>query len=174
MRILRSIINIITINNAFELTLKGETEGNTSIFFKPSTDAIADNIQTLVDVYNRILSTAESYAGGTNHRLLNDMSSVSKNREAALEYIGLMVGENGSLTIDKDILAAAVAPERADQTFETLNNFRDAIGQKAENASINPMHYVDKVVVAYKNPGHNFATPYISSIYSGMMLDHYV
>lgn len=169
-----SLSNTFTINNAFELTLKGETEGNASIFFKPSTDAIADNIQTLVDVYNRILSTAESYAGGTNHRLLNDMSSVSKNRQAALEYIGLMVGENGSLTIDKDILAAAVAPERADQTFETLNNFRDAIGQKAENASINPMHYVDKVVVAYKNPGHNFATPYISSIYSGMMLDHYV
>ena len=36
------------------------------------------------------------------------------------------------------------------------------------------MNYVNKVVVAYKNPGHNFATPYITSIYSGMMLDNYV
>ena len=44
---------------------------------------------------------------------------------------------------------------------------------KAENASINPMRYVDKVIVAYKNPGHNFATPYITSIYAGMMLDSY-
>ena len=35
------------------------------------------------------------------------------------------------------------------------------------------MNYVQKVVVAYKNPGHNFNTPYISSIYSGMMLDSY-
>ena len=39
---------------------------------------------------------------------------------------------------------------------------------------MNPMNYVNTVVVAYKNPGHNFATPYITSIYSGMMLDNYV
>jgi len=46
--------------------------------------------------------------------------------------------------------------------------------KEAENISINPMNYVNKIVVAYKNPGHNFATPYITSIYSGMMLDKYV
>jgi len=33
------------------------------------------------------------------------------------------------------------------------------------------MNYDNKIVVAYKNPGHNFATPYITSIYSGMMLE---
>lgn len=169
-----SLSNTFTINNAFELTLKDTTDTKTSISFKPNADAIADNIQTLVDVYNKILDTAESYAAGTNHRLLNDMASLSRNRQASLEYIGLMVGDNGSLTIDRDILAEAVAPERAEQTFETLSSFRDAIGQKAESASIDPMSYVNKVVVAYKNPGHNFATPYISSIYSGMMLDNYV
>lgn len=169
-----SLSNTFTINNAFELTLKNETDRNVAIGFKPNSDAIADNIQTLVDVYNKILDTAASYAGKNCNKLLNDMASVSKNRQASLEYIGLMVDKNGALTIDRDILSAAVEPERADQTFETLNQFRDAIGNKAQNISINPMNYVNKVVVAYKNPGHNLATPYISSIYSGMMLDHYV
>ena len=88
--------------------------------------------------------------------------------------MGLIVGENGSITIDKDILSRAVDPSRAENTFATLSQFRDAVGNKADNAAINPMNYVNKVVVAYKNPGHNFATPYISSIYSGMMLDSYI
>lgn len=170
-----SLSNTFTINNAFELTLKGTTDGQTaSIGFKANTDAIADNIQTLVDAYNNIITTAESYSREDGNKLLNDMASLSRNNQASLEYIGLMVGENGSITIDRDILADAVAPNRADDTFATLKQFRDAIGNKADNASINPMNYVNKVVVAYKNPGHNFATPYITSIYSGMMLDNYV
>ncbi len=74
----------------------------------------------------------------------------------------------------KEALREAVVPERDQNTFETLSQFRDSIGKEAENISINPMNYVNKIVVAYKNPGHNFATPYITSIYSGMMLDKYV
>ncbi len=85
-----------------------------------------------------------------------------------------MVADNGSVSIDKEILSAAVAPERAGETFETLSGFRDSIGNKAESIAVNPMNYVSKIIVAYKNPGHNFATPYISSIYAGMMLDDYV
>ncbi|MCH5333261.1 MAG: flagellar filament capping protein FliD [Agathobacter sp.] len=170
-----SLSNTFTINNIFELTLKSKTDGQAArIGFKPNTDAIADNIQTLVDAYNRILGTAENYSAGESNRLLNDMSSLSRGHRTSLEYIGLMVGENASLTIDRDILARAVEPDRAENTFTTLSRFRDAMGSKAENAAVDPMHYVNKVVVAYKNPGHNFATPYISSIYSGMMLDRYV
>lgn len=170
-----SLSNTFTINNIFELTLKAETGGETAnIGFKPNTDAIADNIQTLVDAYNRILDTAENYSAGESNRLLNDMSALSRGNQASLEYIGLMVGENATLTIDRDILARAVEPDRAESTFTTLSRFRDAMGGKAESAAVDPMHYVNKVVVAYKNPGHNFATPYISSIYSGMMLDSYV
>ena len=84
-----------------------------------------------------------------------------------------MVADDGSISIDRDILSNAVEPNRADQTFQTLADFRDALGKKAENISVDPMNYVNKVVVAYKNPGHNFATPYVSSIYSGMMMDRY-
>lgn len=173
-----SLSNTFSINNTFELTLKGVTTGeNTTIGFKANTDAIADNIQTLTDAYNKMLATARDYAdskAGEGNRLLRDLSAVSLKNKANLEYIGLMVGDDGSIQIDKDILSVAVTPERAKNTFATLSDFRDAIGKKAENISINPMKYVNKIVVAYKNPGHNFATPYITSIYSGMMLDNYV
>ena len=35
------------------------------------------------------------------------------------------------------------------------------------------MDYVEKVMVAYKNPGHNFINPYVTSAYTGMMFDRY-
>ncbi|MCM1106118.1 MAG: flagellar filament capping protein FliD [Blautia sp.] len=170
-----SLSNTFTINNTFELTLREATDGqSTTIGFKPNTDAIADNIQTMVDAYNRILTVAESYSKGEGSRLFNDMSSLARHNQIALEYIGLMVGDDGDLSIDRDILARSVEPDRAENTFAALSRFRDTLGVKAENVAIDPMHYVNKVIVAYKNPGHNFATPYISSIYSGMMLDSYI
>ena len=105
-----SYSNTFSINNAFELTLK-----------KPSTEPV-----TLVDAYNSILSTAHSLSDSNvsagNH-LFNDMVSVSRSQQGSLQYIGLMSSEDGTLHIDKDILAQAVTPERAPQTFETLSKF---------------------------------------------------
>jgi flagellar hook-associated protein 2 len=171
-----SLSNSFTINMAFELNLKKTTpEGSPAVIgFKANTDAVADNIQKLVDAYNGILGVAESYsATGAEHgsRLQYDMSSVSLKRSESLGEIGLMVADDGSITIDREVLTEAIAPERTEDTFKRLAEFRDSIGQKAYNASVNPMKYVDKVIVEYKNPGHTFPAPYMSSIYSGMMLD---
>ena len=175
-----SLSNTFTINNAFELTLNQATAqgASTTIGFKANADAVADNIQTLVDAYNSMISTAKEYADENStadgNRLYQDLSATSRNRQAQLGDIGLIVAEDGSISIDRELLADAIEPNRAESTFQTLSNFRDLIGSKADNAAVNPMRYVNKVIVAYKNPGHNFNTPYISSIYSGMMLDSVV
>ena len=50
----------------------------------------------------------------------------------------------------------------------STNDFATGLG-----ISLNPMKYVNKTVVAYKNPGHNFANPYVTSNYSGMMFNYY-
>lgn len=173
-----SLSNTFTINNAFELTLNNvNKEGqSTTIGFKTNTDSVADNIQTLVDAYNNMLQTSKEYCQEQNQgkKLFTELSSISRNDQSNLEYIGLMVDSDGSITIDRDLLSSAIQPERSEATFQTLTRLKDAIGFRAENASINPMQYVNKIVVTYKNPGHNFATPYISSIYSGMLLDRSV
>lgn len=173
-----SLSNTFTINNAFELTLKKPTTdtGAAAIGFKTNSDAVADNVQTLVDAYNKMIDVADDYSMNDSAdatRLLRDISSITKGSQSKLSYIGLMTDDDGKLTIDRDILAGALSPDRADDTFNTLTALKDAIGDKANSVTVNPMNYVQKVVVAYKNPGHNFNTPYISSIYSGMMLDSY-
>lgn len=174
-----SLSNAFTINNAFELTLKKNTkEGSpATIRFKANTDAIADNIQTLLDAYNKALRVAAHYSEesiGHSQRLFAELSSSAKERSDSLAAIGINIESDGTLNIDREILASALTPERTSSTFQTLTEFKDSVGSKANAVSIDPMKYVDKVVVEYKNPGRNFAAPYVSSIYSGMMMDNYI
>lgn len=169
--------NTITINQTFELTFKdvsqeGESE---TIGYKPSVDAVADNLQELVDSYNSIIDIATNSTGEKQqgNKLLSDMRRVPAEYRSELEAIGLRTLDDGQISIDRALLADAVTSEDSRESFSVLNAFKDALNERATTASINPMNYVNKVVVAYKNPGHNFATPYISSIYAGMMLDRY-
>ena len=87
--------------------------------------------------------------------------------------MGLSLDSENYIQVDRNLLTDAAVAEDATENFTILNEFKDELNERAVSASINPMNYVNKVVVAYKNPLHNFATPYITSIYSGMMLDRY-
>ena len=169
-----SLSNTFTVNNAFELTLKKENTGSaTQIGFKPNADAIADNVQSLVDAYNNIIQLSHNYSDTQqSSRLLRDMSGVARNYYSELESVGLELKEDGYLAVDRSLLTDAVTAPDSDSCFSLLNEFKNDLNRRAAHASIDPMNYVDKLLVAYKNPqGHNFATPYITSIYSGMMLD---
>ncbi len=169
-----SYSNTFTINNVFELTLHGISPEDqpASIGFKTSIDAVADNLQELVNAYNGFIETGERYASSSQgNRLLHDLKGVSYSYKNQLEGIGMIVGENGSISIDKDLLAEAIDTEDPSATFSVLNSFKNSLFAKANNASINPIKYVDKIIVAYKRPGRNFTSPYYSSIYSGMMMD---
>lgn len=169
-----SLSNTFTVNNAFELTLKKESTGSaTQIGFKPGSDAIADNVQTLVDAYNNIIQLSHNYSDTQqSSRLLRDMSSVARSHFNELESVGLELSEDGYLSVDRNLLTDAVTSPDSQDCFLLLNDFKNDLNARAARASIDPMNYVDKLLVAYKNPqGHNFATPYITSIYSGMMLD---
>ena len=171
-----SLSNTFTINNTFELTLKSTTseENPAQISFKTSTDAVADNIMSLVNAFNGILgiaSNSSANASGESNKLLNEISGISRVRKESLAEIGLIVADNGSISLDKEILAEAITPERSEDTFEALSRFKNTIGAKADSIAINPMKYVNKKVVAYKNPGRTWAAPYFASVYSGMLLD---
>lgn len=101
------------------------------------------------------------------------MSGTAFAYQKSLENIGLMVSDNGEISIDDDILSETVSSENYEERLSVLNDFKNLLNMKANNASLDPMRYVDKVLVTYKNPGKTFVTPYITSIYSGMMMDEY-
>lgn len=171
-----SYSNTFTVDNHFDITLKNTNSGDdiTKINFKANTEAIADNVQRLVNAYNNIIDLAHTHTESRNsNKLIRDMSSVARNYHNELEAIGLNIEDDSTLSIDRNLLTDAITASDAEHTFSILNEFKDDLNERSTMAFIDPMNYVNKLVVAYKNPGHNFATPYITSIYSGMMLDQY-
>ncbi|MGN0480737.1 MAG: hypothetical protein ACI4EV_04135, partial [Lachnospiraceae bacterium] len=58
--------------------------------------------------------------------------------------------------------------------FKNLGKFKNAVQNKAETIALNPMDYVNNKIVAYKNPGRSFTTPYYTSAYAGMMFNGYI
>lgn len=173
-----SYANTFTINHAFELKLHGiSEEGNPAVIgFKTNADAMAENIQTLVDSYNSILHTASKYSDSQHQsvKLYRDMSSTAFAFQNSLESMGLLVDDKGEITIDKALLTESVSEDNAEEHLTVLNDFKNLLNTKANNASLDPMKYVDKIVVTYKNPvKDHLVTPYITSIYSGMMMDRY-
>ena len=169
--------NTFLLDNNFELTLHGVSpEGSPAVIgFKTNADAMTENIQTLVDSYNSVLHTANKYSSSQPQsiNLYRDMSGAAFAYQHSLEEIGLMVEENGEISIDEDTLSETVSSEDFEEKLSVLNDFKNLLNMKANNASLDPMRYVDKILVTYKNPGKTFVTPYITSIYSGMMMDEY-
>lgn len=172
-----SYSNTFTINNTFSVTLHDTTPKNepVKIGFKPGSEAVTDDVQSLVDSFNSIIKIAENHSGmpASNEKLLKDMGNVAKAFSSSLNPLGLSVSDQGMIAVDRAKLTESVIAEDADENLNVLNRFKDAIGRKADEASLDPMNYVKKVLVTYKNPNStkNFVCPYITSVYSGMMVD---
>lgn len=171
-----SFSNTFTVDNNFDITLHACSEDGKSIEigFKTNIDAIADNLQKLADTYNHIIDVANTHnSGKSSAKLIRDIGSAVRSYYNELESIGVIMDADFHLSIDRSLLADAVSSEDAAECFDVLNRFKNTLFERTATAYIDPMHYVNKLVVAYKNPGHNFAAPYITSIYSGIMLDWY-
>lgn len=167
--------NIFTINNEFELQLKDVSQQGqaATIGFKPNTQAILENIQSLTDAYNAIINTTAKYSEtqSQGHKLQHQMSSIANFYSDELADIGLNKEEDNSLSIDTEVLTNAIESENPSERLSILTNFKNMLDKRASVAVLNPMEYVNKVVVAYKNPYKALTAPYMTSIYAGMMLD---
>ncbi len=169
-----SLSNTFTINKSFSVTLHDTTpEGQAAeIGFKTNTDAITDNVDKLVASYNGMVAVGQKYSSThQNNRLLSEVTSIGRSMASQLSSIGIDSNESGQLIINHQRLGAAVSGDDMKPSFQTLNQFKNALSRQAKKASINPMNYVDKIIVEYKNPGRTFNTPYVPSAYSGMLLD---
>ena len=167
--------NAFTINNEFELQLKNISQnGQTAtIGFKPNTQAVLENIQNLTNAYNSIINTTAKYSEtqSQGHKLQHQISSIANFYGDELASIGLNKEDDNSLTIDTETLTDAIESENPSERLSVLNNFKNLLDKRASVAVLNPMEYVNKVVVAYKNPYKALTAPYMTSIYAGMMLD---
>ena len=173
-----SVSNIFTVEKMYEISLNGvsETEGEaTNIGIKPDTESLTENLRLLFNGYNQFLRSTLEYTKShpKSNQLLSEMWHIAGEYATPLSNIGVNITEDGSVELEEDSMKKAVADGSIRDGFTDIQNFAKDLYRKSGQVSLNPMQYVDKTIVAYKNPGKNFATPYITSAYSGMLFNSY-
>ena len=173
-----SAANHFTLDNLFDIRLTGiSPDGRPSyIGLKTDVESLTDNVYHLVGGYNDFIKAASSYleTQSKSRQLLREMNGIASVYSSSLETMGLNLTEDGTLAVDRDMLRqTASQSEDINTTFGSLKSFSNTLLRKSSQVSLNPMEYVEQVMVAYKNPGHNFANPYVTSAYTGMMFDGY-
>ena len=173
-----SVSNTFTVEKMYEISLNGvsETEGEaTNLGIKPDTESLTENLRLLFNGYNQFLRSTLEYTKShpKSNQLLSEMWHIAGEYATPLSNIGVNITEDGSVELDEDSMKKAVADGSIRDGFTDIQNFAKDLYRKSGQVSLNPMQYVDKTIVAYKNPGKNFATPYITSAYSGMLFNSY-
>ena len=170
--------NHFTIEKMFEVQLNGVSSSDQDIAqigVKADVDSLTENISNLIDGYNSFIDSASGYNSTypKSRRLVGEMSHIAQLYRTEFEKMGVSYDETGELSLDKETLRKTALADGGEESLSTIKDFANSVLKKTGQITLNPMQYVEKTVVAYKNPGHNFATPYVTSAYSGMMFNSY-
>lgn len=170
--------NQFTLNQMFEVELKAPSPEHRPVYvgLKTDTESLTDNIGHLVGGYNDFLKAASTWkeTQSKSRQLVRELKGIALTQGGDLTSMGLTMAQDGTLEVDKDALRQTASQSKdIAETFGSLKKFSDMLLRKTNEVSLNPMNYVEKTVVAYKNPGHNFISPYSTSAYSGMLFNGY-
>lgn len=170
--------NHFTVGQAFEIQLHGvtEKEQRVSVGLKTDIESLTDNVNQLIGGYNSFLRAASSYLDtqSRSRKLVSELKGIATAYDSPLESMGITQTDDGLLQINSDLLReTAMQSQDLTETFGSLKSLSGALLQKSDQVSLNPMDYVQKTIVAYKNPGHNYVSPYTPGAYSGMMFNSY-
>lgn len=170
--------NHFTIGKLFEMELKGiSPEGEAiEVGLKPDLESLTDNITHLVGGYNSFVKAAASYMDSQtkSKQLIQEMKGIATLYQPSMQAMGLQIQEDGTMQIDSSLLKqTASETENISETFHYIKDFSNMLLRKSTEVSLNPMNYVERTIVAYKNPGHSYVSSYSTSPYSGMMFNGY-
>ena len=170
--------NTFILQNDYEVTLNGisENEGQTTtIGVKPDTISLQENISNLIGGYNDFIRSMNEYQESQqrSRHLTSEMGKIAGYYHEGMSKLGISPNEDGTLSLDGSKLNEAVALEESPEALSSLKLFSQSVLRKSEQVALNPISYVNKVVVAYKNPSHTLYSPYVTSAYAGMMFNNY-
>ncbi|MCR5824228.1 MAG: hypothetical protein K6G60_07350 [Lachnospiraceae bacterium] len=162
------------------LDIKRETNGNKVMIRKIADDeSVFRKVSEFVRKYNEFINYVKDGAltRRASKKLWYEMNNFFTKEKETLEENGIMydfaAGE-GNLNIDREKMASAVQNGTLEKLFKADSEMTGALLKKLSDVTLNPMEYVDKIVVVYPNTKNNLSyNPYITSLYSGMMYNNY-
>lgn len=167
--------NTFTVDKDYEVTLHSVSHDNESatISLHQDMNSLADSLRELVGSYNKLTSLISEGTSAGSRRIYGDFRAITEKYSAALNANGLSLQENGQISIDEDTLKQNSSDGSMPDKLSQINGFKNALYKKATAVMIDPMEYINKNIISYKNPVRPSADPYTTSIYTGMMFNGY-
>ncbi|MBQ7614436.1 MAG: flagellar filament capping protein FliD [Butyrivibrio sp.] len=173
-----AISNHFTVGGKFDINLKETSETGSPIHVgvKKDSEALLQHVTALIDNYNSFIDDASgiSEAKFKSSKLKSEFIGIAQQHLAQSQDLGINIESDGKLSIDDEMLKQAAASGNSLEAMEPVSQFANALIDKTKEISVDPMKYVDRPVVNYKNPdSRDYSSPYITSEYSGMMFNNY-
>ena len=168
-----SVSNRISLNHSMDIDLLSTSDEIIQVGYVPDEDKLSDKISDFLNSYNALvdLSKNEDQQRGAN-RLYRDITNVARKHSEELSAAGITIDDDGHLirTGEDDLFTST----RIQTLFnDKFSDFKKDINRATNKMTLNPLDYVDKVVVTYPNTTHTYPNPYNPSKYSGLLFNDY-
>lgn len=164
-----SISNRISLNHTLDIDLLSTSDSPVTVSLVPDNSKTSDRLDNFLRSYNQLIDLSRS---GTDNngatRLFRDVTSITRHNQKLLSSAGFISDENGYLTYPDEIDGAKIRT-----LFEDSSSFRKDIKRITEKMSLNPLDYIDKVIITYPNTTKNHPNPYFPAKYSGLLFNDY-
>jgi flagellar hook-associated protein 2 len=167
--------NNISVNQVITLDFHSVSDKPVTIQFAPDLDSVMNQVDSFVDAYNNLVdlsdSAAESKIGRRN--LFNDISAIVEKHKSELESAGLTISEDNHMVKEESLLIQSVKNGEFAELFNDISSFKDDISLATDRLTLDPMAYINRLIVTYPDTRHNQGTSYNQSVYSGMIYNNY-
>ncbi len=170
-----SATNSISINNAVEIDLLSTSEEDVTLQMQPDTEEISTKVHDFVDSYNHLVSLADKNLEKQRsaRKLLTDISKITKKHANVLESSGLTINSKGYIETEEGLLTQSTKNGEFQSLFNDISEFKADIIKTTDALNLDPLAYIDKVIVTYPNTSKTLPNPYVPSMYSGLLFNGY-
>jgi flagellar hook-associated protein 2 len=170
-----SASNHIAINHIVELDFHKTTDNAVNISFVPDTSVAKEQVDAFVSAYNALvdLSKNEGTINLGTRSLARDIKGIAANHTDELSTLGITIDEDGKMQTDDTVISHNLENGSFDALFSDISDFKNDMVKATNRLTIDPMAYVNKLIVTYPNKANKFDTPYTQSLYSGLIYNNY-
>ncbi|MCM1207725.1 MAG: hypothetical protein NC309_02280, partial [Ruminococcus sp.] len=90
-----------------------------------------------------------------------------------LEDVGLDVDDTNHIVQNEKVLTENIRSGDFAKLFGKVSSFKDDVESATNRLTLDPMAYINKLIVTYPNTANKSNTPYTQSLYSGLMYNNY-
>ncbi|MDE7298448.1 MAG: hypothetical protein K2N94_06405, partial [Lachnospiraceae bacterium] len=168
--------NDFVLNRSLTIHLKQISYGDIVLSPEASGNQVEKALGDFLNSYNTMIGLTKNGPAGNRRsaRLQSDLTHIFASGLEELNLAGIHRQEDFTLVADNESLRSPETLNRLRALFEEPDGLLAQLSRKMQDIALNPMEYVDKIIIAYPNLSRaGFSNPYSTSIYTGMMFNSY-